>query len=120
MPRAAFVTAHELGDFWGFALHSYARFEAFSVDVQPEWAETVGLDRERFVELLARPDRTDILVAGKREGLENGVDSTPAFFVEGRLYQGEIEPAELVDALEETYERAVGVLCEPARDEEGP
>lgn len=105
----AFLAACELDCFWDFALYSYAHFEEFKVEELPAWAEAVGLDRERFELLVADEALTQRLVAGKKEGLENGVKSTPSFFIDGRLYQGEMEIEELVDVLEEVAERSRGL-----------
>lgn len=108
----AFLAALELGKFWEFVLHSYAHFDEFSLEVQPEWAEAVGLDREEFEKLLEDPEIVPRLAAGKMEGLENGVESTPAYFIDGRFYQGEMEYEELVDVTQEMYEHAQGLVHE--------
>lgn len=109
----AFMAAQELGGLWEFVLHSYARFEGFDTSLQPEWAEAVGLDRERFEQLLEEERIVQRLVESKMEGLDNGVDSTPTFFIDGRRYLGELETEELVDTLEEAYERSQGLVYEP-------
>ncbi|MFH1435292.1 MAG: hypothetical protein ABIJ56_06215 [Pseudomonadota bacterium] len=46
------------------------------------------------------------------EGLENGVESTPAYFIDGRFYQGEVEFEELVDVIEEMVDRSSGLIHE--------
>jgi protein-disulfide isomerase len=109
----AFLAAQELGRLWEFALLSYERFGEFDVADQPAWAEAVGLDRQRFEQLIADPDLTQRLVESKMAGLELGVEATPTFFIDGRLYTGELEAGELVDTLEELYDRAQGLTHEP-------
>lgn len=109
----AFLAAQELGRLWEFVLHSYERFDRFDVAAQVQWAEAVGLDRQQFEQLLADPDLTQRLVESKMAGLELGVESTPTFFVDGRLYRGELEIGELVDTLEELYDRTQGLTHEP-------
>jgi protein-disulfide isomerase len=108
----AFVAAHELGAFWEFVLYSYARFDDFTVTQQSEWASAVEIDRAEFEKLIADPATKKRLVAGKMEGLENGVKSTPAVFVDGRLYPGAVELDELVDIIEEMYDRSRGLMYE--------
>jgi len=109
----AFLAAQELGKLFEFALHAYARFEDFDVSRQPVWAEEVGLDRARFEELLGDPALAERLVESKMAGLELGVESTPTFFLDGRLYQGELDIDELVDTALELYDRAQGLTHEP-------
>ena len=109
---AAFLAAQELGGLWPFVIHSYRNFDSFTLEGQAEWAEAVGLDRERFVELSEDEQILERLVEGKMEGLDNGVEATPTFFIDGRRYLGELEIHELVDTLEEVYERSQGLVYE--------
>ncbi len=105
----AFLAAQRLGAFWDFALHSYANFDAFSLDTQLLWAAQLGLDRAVLERLMGEPDLLDQLKASKRQGVENGVSSTPTFFIDGHLYRGELEVDEIVDTLEEAWERSQGL-----------
>jgi len=109
----AFLAAHDLGAFWEFALHAYARDEVFELAALPVWAEAVGLDAAVFEERIADPALVERLVASKREGLEHGVESTPTLFIDGQRYQGELEIREIVDVLEELHDRATGRVYEP-------
>lgn len=109
----AFLAAQDMGRLWEFALHAYARFDDFEVSKQAEWAAAVGLDRERFEQLTGDPALAERLAASKMQGLELGVESTPTFFVDGLRYPGELEIDELVDTIEEIYERSQGETHEP-------
>jgi protein-disulfide isomerase len=104
----AFVAAGEMGAFWPFMLHAYGRFDDWFEDAQPEWASAVGLDRADFEARMTDPATREALVASKKEGLVNGVEATPTFFINGRRWVGDLEPVELVDALEEAVARAGG------------
>jgi protein-disulfide isomerase len=106
----AFVAARQLGKLWEFVLHSYARFDQFTPELQPEWAATVGIDRAEFERLVAAPETKEQLSASKLEGLENGVESTPSVFLDGRYYQGELEIEELVDTVLELHDRSQGLI----------
>lgn len=106
----AFVAAHRLGRFWPFALHAYRHFDAFSPEGQRAWAEEVGIDRQAFAALLADPATREALVASKKEGIVNGVEETPTFFINGRRWVGDLDLAELVDAVGEENERVRGKL----------
>ena len=108
----AFMAAKELGSFWEYVIHAYTNFENFSVEIQPDWAEAVGLDRGAFEKLLEDPHLVERLIEGKKEGLINGVNSTPTIFINGRKYTGDLEIGELRDTLEEMYERAQGLTHE--------
>lgn len=108
----AFMAARELGLFWEYVIHAYTNFENFSVEIQPKWAEAVGLDRGAFEKLLEDPRLVERLIEGKKEGLINGVDSTPTIFINGHLYTGELEIEELRDTLEEIFDEARGLTHE--------
>ncbi len=103
-----FAAAAELGAFWPFMLHAYERFDGFSTDAQVEWATAVGLERQTFVARLGDPSTRERLVAAKKEGLLNGVEETPTFFVNGRRWVGDLEAAELLDAIAEEAARVKG------------
>ncbi len=105
----AFVAAHRLGRFWPFLLYAYRHFDQFSATVQPEWAVASGIDRDAFTALLADPGTREELVASKKEGLANGVEETPTLFINGRRWVGDLDLAELVDALAEEAERRRGL-----------
>ena len=87
---------------------SYAHFDQYDVDTQASWAKTVGLDAAEFIQLLDDPALAEVLVAGKRAGLDAGVKGTPTFFIDGRRYEGEMAVDELVDVLEEVHDSVVG------------
>ena len=105
----ALVAANRLGSFWEFLLYSYERFDAFCVKKLPEWAGAVGLDLEKYQALAVDKGVRDQLVASKKEGIVNRVDATPTFFINGRKYAGELNYDELVDVLEEEFDRVTGV-----------
>ena len=104
----AAVAAHEQGRFWEFLDVAYARFDGFSVVALPAWARDAGMDEAAYHAAVARSASRDLLVQSKREGMANGVDATPTFFISGRRYQAELEAAQLIDVLEEEYHRLTG------------
>jgi protein-disulfide isomerase len=105
-----FVAATKLGKFWEFLLYSYEHFDDFCVLKQSDWAEHVGMDRTAFDAAVADPVTRTLLVDSKKEGIVNKVDATPTFFLNGRKYVGDINLKELVDVLEEEYDRVKGKL----------
>jgi 2-hydroxychromene-2-carboxylate isomerase len=105
----AFVAAQKLGHFWEFVLYFYQRAEFFSVLGQAEWAEAVGMDRRAFRRAMDDPASRRWLVEMKKEGIVNNVEATPTFFVDDRKYQAELIPEELIDVLEEEFDRIKGI-----------
>jgi protein-disulfide isomerase len=115
------MAAIALGRFWPFLLHTYARFDEFSIDEQQAWAKAAGMDPAAFDHLVAAPGTVDLLVASKKEGLRNQVDATPAFFINGRRYVGDMDLEEIVDVLLEETERVNGLtfVIDPAQQQQG-
>ena len=103
-----FMAAAEMDVFWPFMLHAYAHFDEFSEDRQEQWAGAVGLDPEAFAARVAAPATREALVACKKEGLVNGVEETPTFFIDGRRWVGDLELEELLDAIGEEVQRQKG------------
>jgi protein-disulfide isomerase len=101
----AFVAAGEMGAFWPYMLHAYGSFDSWSESEQLDWATDVGIDRTAFEARIADPATRQLLVASKKEGLVNGVEETPTFFINGRRWVGDLETDELVDAVEEILAR---------------
>lgn len=104
----AFAAAAELDAFWPFMLNAYRHFDDFAPGLQPAWAEAVGLDRAAFEALAADPATREALVASKKEGLVNGVEETPTFFINGRRWVGDLTADELLDAFAEEAARVRG------------
>lgn len=103
------MAAMALGRFWPFLLHTYTHFDEFSMDAQGAWAASAGMDPGTFECLVADPGTTDRLVESKKEGLRNGVNATPAFFINGRRYVGDLDLEEMVDVLLEEADRVAGL-----------
>ena len=105
----AFVAAQRLGHFWEFLLYFYQHYQLFSVLGQVEWAEAVGMDRGAFRRAMEDPASRRWLVEMKKEGIVNNVEATPTFFVNDRKYLAEFTPEELIDVLEEEFDRIKGI-----------
>lgn len=104
----AAVAALKQGRFWEFMEVAYGRYDRFSVDVLPTWAADAGLDMAAYEAAVANGASRDQLVQSKREGMANGVDATPTFFISGRRYQAELERTQLIDVLGEEHARLTG------------
>jgi len=104
-----FMAALEMGRFWEFLLLSYERFDVFCVDKQLEWAEDAGMDPAAFKKLVSDPGIRKRVVASKKEGIVNKVEATPTFFINGRKFYGDMNPDEMIDVIEEEYDRVKGI-----------
>lgn len=100
----AIVAAGRLGKGWEYLLHAYRSFDRFSFDALPQWASDVGLDRAAFDAVVADPATNAQLVDSKKEGLRNGVESTPTLFINGVKYTGDLDIETIRDVLEEMLE----------------
>ncbi|MCD4748629.1 MAG: DsbA family protein [Thermoanaerobaculales bacterium] len=105
-----FVAAAEMNTFWPFMLHAYDHFDEYSPERQVEWAEEIGFERDAFETRVSDPATRDALVVRKKEGLVNGVKETPTVFINGRRWVGDLETAELLDAIEEEAARVKGEI----------
>jgi protein-disulfide isomerase len=101
----AALAAHAQGEFWDFLAKAYTDFDTFSLSKLEAWASAVGLDMGVYGGVVADPATRQSLVDSKREGIANGVDSTPTLFINGRRYHGELELQQLIDVLLEEHER---------------
>src|SRR5207245_631942 len=97
---AAAQAAAAQGRFWEMHDQLFEHPQALGADDLMQYAEAIGLDLDRFDvdfsnhETLARIER-DI-----NQGMQNGIDATPAFFINGERYEGALDEASLRRALE--------------------
>jgi protein-disulfide isomerase len=109
----ALETANTLGSFWPYLLEMYKNFDSFDNSTLKTWAGNVGISTERFqAEIKAKPTRKR-LVNSKKEGLRNQVEATPTYFINGKLYRGDMKTWALSCAIQEEYHRLKGDLCSP-------
>jgi protein-disulfide isomerase len=87
MHRAA-LAAGEQGKFWEMHDLLFANQAAFAPDKLTQYATELGLDAERFAKDLKSEGLGQLVEADKAEGERLGVQGTPTFFVNGRVYSG--------------------------------
>jgi protein-disulfide isomerase len=104
----ALVAAARMGQLWPFLLRLYGRYDFFCPDALSTWAAEAGLDKAEFERLCKDPETLPLLVESKKEGIRNRVLATPTVFLEGRIFLGEPTLEELVDLVEELYDRKTG------------
>jgi protein-disulfide isomerase len=104
------MAANELGKFWEFLMELYRNFDQFDAAHVDDIGVKVGLERAKFLETQKSPKVRNQLVEAKKEGVRNGIESTPTFYINGRKYVGEMTLETLEDVLLEEHERVTGKL----------
>ncbi|MBP7160078.1 thioredoxin domain-containing protein [Myxococcota bacterium] len=95
----ALQAAIDLNRGWEFLLAMYAKFDGFSLDRLTNLAIEAGLDKAAFADMSAKKEVREHLVEAKKEGLRNGVEATPTFFINGRRFLGDLDSLTLVDCI---------------------
>lgn len=98
--RAAYA-AHQQGRFWPYHDLLYKNAPRLSASNLETYARTAGLDLATFRAARDAERSKLLLAADKREGLKAGVQGTPTFFINGKLYRGRKDATEFRDRLEE-------------------
>lgn len=81
--------AHDQGKFWEYHDLLFERQEEWAEEKEIEvklsdYAEELGLDRERFVESLEEGRHKELVMSDYGEAMRLGVRGTPTFFVNGK------------------------------------
>ncbi|MGI9107838.1 MAG: thioredoxin domain-containing protein [Pyrinomonadaceae bacterium] len=77
--------ARAQGKYWEYAALLFANQTALSVDKLKEYATRAGLDRQKFDALLDSGQFAEKVQQDLLDGLRLGVNSTPSFFINGRI-----------------------------------
>jgi protein-disulfide isomerase len=76
--------ANDLGKFWEFVDIAFANSPNLENKALKQYADILGLDREKFDACLDSGAKRDIVEMDKREGINKGVQGTPTFFINGK------------------------------------
>ncbi len=101
----AFEAAAKLGKFWPYFHALYGHFDEIGPEALAKFASASGLDAAAFKKKLDEEATRQAVVESKKEGLRNSVRATPTFFIDGRLYDYELEPSAIRDVVLEILER---------------
>ena len=74
--------------FWIFHDKLFDNYRSLSVGRMKDFAKELGLDAEKFNECLTSGKMANKVARDLQQGLELGVESTPAFFINGRFVRG--------------------------------
>ncbi len=110
------------GKFWDYYKKLYGNQEAWSVLPDPmvsfaEYAKQLGLDMQSFAGCMADPKVAEHIMAEKKEGEVLEVRSTPTFFINGKMFAGQIE---LQNAGEPWIRSLLSLPAESAKPESSP
>ncbi|TVQ76632.1 MAG: hypothetical protein EA369_09950 [Bradymonadales bacterium] len=98
----AAMAAQEQGKFWEFHAKAFANQRALNEENIQKWAQEIGLDMARFERDRKKPEFAQRLEQNQAFARANGVNGTPAFFVNGVLIMG-AQPVEefqkVIDAI---------------------
>ncbi len=103
--RAA-LAANAQGRFWLMHDELFANFRQLTPEHILEFANAINLDMARFKADIASDKFDAVIDNDLREGEEAGVFGTPAFFINGRLYNGPMEAAEVKPLIEAQLKKA--------------
>ena len=89
MPAAiAAVAAGQQGKFWEMHDKLFANQEKLDEASLAKYAQEIGLDVPKFKAALASPETRAVVEADVKQAKQFGVEGTPSFFVNGRMFSG--------------------------------
>ena len=97
----AIEAAARMGKAWPYLIKSYENFDAFTLNKITVWGQELNLDLEQMKSLMKDPDVRKTVADSKKEGLVNGVTTTPTLFLNGRRIEGAFDVDTIMSMLEE-------------------
>ena len=96
--------AREQGKYWEYTALLYGNQAALSIEDLKKYASQLGLDRQIFDQALDSGKFADRVQRDMEDGLKVGVNSTPAFYINGKQV-----PSNTYEALKQALEAALRV-----------
>jgi len=100
LAAAAALAANQQGKFWQMHDELFKNFRQLSRERIVALAKEIGLDMDQFTSDLGARKFDAVVNNDLRDGEEAGVGGTPAFFINGKHYNGPMEPAEVKPLIE--------------------
>lgn len=100
--------ANKQNKFWQLYDKMYANRHKLEDDDVLDYAQQVGLDIAKLKADMASPAAMKAIEKDKLEGMRFGVEGTPTFFVNGKLYVGANDIAEILDRIGEELDIVEG------------
>ncbi len=95
----ASLAAHAQGKFWLLHDRMYGKSREINRANILAWAQEFGLDIPKFTAAMDSPAIKQAVDRDLAEGERIGVEGTPSLFVNGKKYQGALDPAVLIPLL---------------------
>jgi protein-disulfide isomerase len=96
----ASLAAAEQNKFWELHDKMFANYRRLSRENIMGWAKDIGLDLTRFTKDIDKPAYKTRIDREVEEGVNAGVSGTPSFFINGKKYNGPIDPDRLKPILD--------------------
>jgi protein-disulfide isomerase len=96
----ASIAAHAQGKFWPMHDKLYANAKLINRDNILLWAKGLGLDMSKFTDAMDSAAVKMLVDREIEEGDRVGVNGTPTVFVNGKKYQGALDPGAFLPILE--------------------
>lgn len=113
----AIEAAAQMGQAWPYLTKSYENFDAFSLKQINVWSNEIGLDQEKFNAFMKDPAIRKNVADSKKEGLINGVTTTPTFFLNGRRIEGKFDAESIISMIQEDLAATSSNLSENSESE---
>ena len=97
-------TAALQGKFWEMHDLLYEKQTFLEPEVIPPWAESIGLDLDKFGNDIKQGVVEKRIQEDRQSGIRSGVNGTPTFFINGTRYDGSPDYGSLLSALESEFE----------------
>lgn len=101
----AAIAAHQQGKFWPLHDLMFANRTALSRKAILGWAGSLGLDMKKFEADLDSDAVKKIVARDMADGEKAGVEGTPTIFMNGRRYNGELDPGSFKPVLDAELKR---------------
>ena len=89
------------GKFWEMHDMIYENQDELEPDILLTWAETVGLDLEKFGTAIRQEEIAKKIKEDRKSGIASGVNGTPCLFINGSRYDGTPDYESLKPILDE-------------------
>jgi formate-nitrite transporter family protein len=87
------------GRFWEMHDFIFENQKSLEPEALPAWANELGLDMKKFAMALKQGSVDKRIEEERASGIESGVEGTPSFFINGKIYDGEDDYESLRSAL---------------------
>jgi len=91
----ASLAANAQGKFWELHDKMFTNYRRLNRENIMTWAKEVGLDMAKFTQDIESPAYKKIITRDLNEGNSAGVSGTPTFYINGKKYNGAVEPDKL-------------------------